>query len=162
MAQPTPLKRTFLDASCLTVGALAFPALAQTPGQPQANPAAQGTVEQAPAPQSGPAAPAQTPAAPPSAVAPAPSADALPPKHVAWSFNGPFGTYDRAALQRGFQVYKEVCSACHALSHVAFRNLADPGGPSFTTAQAAAIAASYKVPADPDEQGKTVDASGQP
>src|ERR1700688_20672 len=96
----------------------------------------------------------------PSAVAPAPSSDAMAPKHVSWSFNGPLGTYDRAALQRGFQVYKEVCSACHSLSLVAIRNLADRGGPDFTEAQVAAIAASYKVPADPDRQGKTVDASG--
>ncbi len=78
---------------------------------------------------------AKAPAPAPSAAAPAPSADALPPKHVSWSFNGPFGTYDRAALQRGFQVYKEVCSACHSLSLVAIRNLADRGGPEFTEAQ---------------------------
>jgi len=104
---------------------------------------------------------AKAPAPAPSAAAPAPSADALPPKHVSWSFNGPFGTYDRAALQRGFQVYKEVCSACHSLSLVAIRNLADRGGPEFTEAKVAAIATSYKVPADPDQRGKTVDASGQ-
>jgi ubiquinol-cytochrome c reductase cytochrome c1 subunit len=94
---------------------------------------------------------AKAPAPAPLAVAPAASSDALPPKHVAWSFNGPFGTYDRAALQRGFQVYKEVCSACHSLSLVAIRNLADRGGPEFTEAQVAAIAAGYKVPADPDQ-----------
>jgi len=94
--------------------------------------------------------------------APAPSTNALPPKQMSWSFDGPFGVYDRAALQRGFQVYKEVCSACHALTHIAFRNLGDTGGPGFTTEQVAAIAAMYKVPAAPDEQGKTVDANGQP
>jgi ubiquinol-cytochrome c reductase cytochrome c1 subunit len=48
----------------------------------------------------------------------APSTEPLPPKPVNWSFDGPFGVYDRAALQRGFQVYKEVCSACHALTHI--------------------------------------------
>src|SRR5215471_3395093 len=78
------------------------------------------------------------------AAAPAPSTEALAPRRVSWSFDGPFGVYDRAALQRGFQVYKEVCSACHSLSRVAFRNLADRGGPEFSQEQAAAIAAAFK------------------
>ena len=45
------------------------------------------------------------------------------PPHKHWHFQGPFGTYDRAAAQRGFQVYKEVCAACHSLQYVAYRNL---------------------------------------
>src|SRR3546814_20605896 len=49
-----------------------------------------------------------------------------PPK-MDWSFNGIFGTYDRAAAQRGLQVYLEVCSACHSLDLVAYRNLPDLG-----------------------------------
>lgn len=49
------------------------------------------------------------------------------PREVSWSFEGPFGKFDRAQLQRGFQVYKEVCSACHSLRLVAFRDLADLG-----------------------------------
>ncbi len=53
------------------------------------------------------------------------------------------GTFDRAQLQRGFQVYKEVCAACHGLNFVSFRNLAQRGGPEFTAAQAAAIAADW-------------------
>jgi|GEM_PF-261492 len=85
---------------------------------------------------------------------------ALPMKHVKWSFEGPFGMYDRAALQRGFQVYKEVCSVCHSLKRVAFRNLGDPGGPGFSVAQVKAIAAGFKVPAEPDDQGRTYDDSG--
>jgi ubiquinol-cytochrome c reductase cytochrome c1 subunit len=133
----TPIRQAFLAATALGFLALALPVFAQTDSANAAAPL-------------------------PSAVAPAPSTEAMPPKHVSWSFNGPLGTYDRAALQRGFQVYKEVCSACHSLSLVAIRNLADRGGPDFTEAQVAAIAASYKVPADPDRQGKTVDASGQP
>jgi ubiquinol-cytochrome c reductase cytochrome c1 subunit len=52
-----------------------------------------------------------------------------PLKDVHWSFEGPFGMYDQAQLQRGFKVYKEVCSACHSLNQIAFRNLGDPGGP---------------------------------
>jgi len=77
----------------------------------------------------------------------------LPSKNK-WSFAGPFGKYDRAQLQRGFKVYREVCSVCHGLKLVAFRTLAEPGGPGFTTAQAAAIAAEYQVPAEPDDQGE--------
>ena len=86
--------------------------------------------------------------------------DPRPPKDVHWSFEGPFGTYDRAALQRGFQVYKEVCSACHSLNRVAFHSLSEPGGPGFTDAQMKAIAAGYKVVAGPNDKGETVDANG--
>lgn len=79
---------------------------------------------------------------------------ARPPKTVAWSFDGPFGQYDKASLQRGFQVYKEVCSACHSLNLVSFHSLAEPGGPAFTDAQMKAIASSYKIPAEPDDNNK--------
>jgi cytochrome c1 len=85
---------------------------------------------------------------------------ALPIKHVQWSFGGPTGTYDRGALQRGFKVYKEVCSACHSLNLVALHDLAAPGGPGFTEAQAKAIAAGYKIPAEPNEKGEIFDANG--
>jgi ubiquinol-cytochrome c reductase cytochrome c1 subunit len=54
---------------------------------------------------------------------------ARPPEAVRWSFEGPFGKYDRGAVQRGFQVYKEVCSSCHAMSELSYRNLGEPGGP---------------------------------
>jgi ubiquinol-cytochrome c reductase cytochrome c1 subunit len=76
-----------------------------------------------------------------------------PPEHHAFSFSGPmgrgvFGTFDQAQLQRGFQVYKEVCSACHGLSLVAFRNLQEIG---FSEAEVKAIAAEYEVPSvDPN------------
>jgi ubiquinol-cytochrome c reductase cytochrome c1 subunit len=50
---------------------------------------------------------------------------AIPPKDVSWSFDGPFGHYDRASLQRGFQVYKEVCSACHSLNRVVSQSLTE-------------------------------------
>jgi ubiquinol-cytochrome c reductase cytochrome c1 subunit len=46
-----------------------------------------------------------------------------------WSFNGPFGEYDQAQLQRGFKVYQQVCSACHSINYITFHNLGDPGGP---------------------------------
>ncbi len=82
------------------------------------------------------------------------------PKDVSFSFEGPFGKFDQGALQRGFQVYKEVCSACHALNHVAFHNLDEEGGPGFTEPQAKAIAAGYKVPADPNDKGEIMDDKG--
>ncbi len=52
-------------------------------------------------------------------------------KHNHWHFAGPFGTYDQDALQRGFQVYETVCSSCHGLELVSFRNLGDKGGPFY-------------------------------
>lgn len=88
--------------------------------------------------------------------------EALPPRPVTFSFEGPFGTFDRAQLQRGFQVYKEVCSACHSMNRVAFHDLSQDGGPGFSEAQAKAIAAAYKVPAGPNEKGETTDANGTP
>ncbi|MGN6517539.1 MAG: cytochrome c1 [Rhizomicrobium sp.] len=88
----------------------------------------------------------------------------LPPVKQAWSWDGPFGMYDRQQLQRGFQVYKEVCSACHSLNLVAFHDLSyDNGGTGmFSDAQMKAIAASYKVPAGPNDKGETTDANGTP
>jgi cytochrome c1 len=79
-----------------------------------------------------------------------------------WSFAGPFGKYDRGQLQRGLKVYREVCQVCHGLKLVAFRTLADPGGPGFTTAQVAAIAAEYQVPGEPDDQGEVKPRPGRP
>ena len=52
----------------------------------------------------------------------------MPAKDISYSFEGPFGTFDRAQLQRGYKVYKEVCSSCHSMHYVNFRNLAQPGG----------------------------------
>ena len=75
--------------------------------------------------------------------APASAAEQENPPRSSWSFSGPFGLFDRAQLQRGFQVYKEVCAACHAISLVSFRNLSQPGGPEFPANQVAAIAADW-------------------
>jgi len=88
----------------------------------------------------------------------------LPPKRPGWSFDGPFGMYDRAALQRGFQVYKEVCSACHSLNRVSFHALSSDNGGNgfFTDLQVKALAAAYKVPAGPNDKGEVNDASGNP
>jgi ubiquinol-cytochrome c reductase cytochrome c1 subunit len=66
-----------------------------------------------------------------------------------WSFAGIFGKYDQNQLQRGFQVFREVCAACHSARLLAFRNLEQPGGPEFSEAQVKALAAEYTV-TDPD------------
>jgi ubiquinol-cytochrome c reductase cytochrome c1 subunit len=76
-----------------------------------------------------------------------------------WSFNGVFGTYDRAALQRGFQVYKEVCSACHGMDRLAYRNLADLG---YTDAEIKAIAADVTVVDGPNDEGEMFERPGLP
>jgi len=88
-----------------------------------------------------------------SAAAAQESADQPNPPRLSWSFSGMFGTYDQAQLQRGFQVYREVCSTCHALT-IPFRALAEPGGPSFSEDQVKALAATYQVTnAEPNEKG---------
>ena len=71
-----------------------------------------------------------------------------------WSFKGLFGKFDRGALQRGYQVYTEVCSSCHSMKYVSYRNLAEKAGPEFTEAQAKAIAASFEVMDGPNEDGE--------
>ncbi|MGH8323513.1 MAG: cytochrome c1 [Steroidobacteraceae bacterium] len=88
--------------------------------------------------------------------------DPQPLKDVHWSFEGPLGTFNRTDLQHGFQVYKEVCSACHSLNRVAFHTLSQPGGPEFTDAQMKAIAAGYHVLAGPNDKGETTDDKGNP
>ncbi len=71
-----------------------------------------------------------------------------------WSFKGVFGKFDRGALQRGYQVYTEVCSSCHSMKYLSYRNLAEKGGPEFTEAQAKAIAASFEVKDGPNADGE--------
>ena len=71
-----------------------------------------------------------------------------------WSFKGPFGKFDRGALQRGYQVYTEVCASCHSMKYLSYRNLAEKGGPEFSEAQAKAIAASFEVKDGPNADGE--------
>jgi ubiquinol-cytochrome c reductase cytochrome b/c1 subunit len=92
---------------------------------------------------------------------PATAEEQVAPPRLSWSFAGPFGKYDPAQLQRGFKIYREVCSACHSIQMLAFRNLADPGGPGFSEAQAAAVAAEFKVK-DLDDQGNPIERPGRP
>ena len=84
------------------------------------------------------------------------------PPRQDWSFAGMFGTYNQAQLQRGFQVYREVCSNCHALS-IPFRALADPDGPGYSEDQVKTLAASYQVTnAEPNDKGEIFKRPGTP
>lgn len=76
-----------------------------------------------------------------------------------WSFNGPFGTYDRASMQRGFQVYSEVCSNCHGMKEMYYRNLTAIG---FSDEQVKAIAASHEISGSTDDSGQPVDRPALP
>ena len=71
-----------------------------------------------------------------------------------WSFKGIFGTFDRASLQRGYQVYQEVCSGCHSAQHLSYRNLSEKGGPEFSVEEAQAIAAQFEVEDGPNSDGE--------
>ena len=70
-----------------------------------------------------------------------------------WSFKGLFGKFDRGALQRGYQVYTEVCSSCHSMQYLSYRNLSEKGGPEFTEQEAKSIAASFEVTDGPNADG---------
>ena len=71
-----------------------------------------------------------------------------------WSFKGFFGKFDRGSLQRGYQVYKEVCAACHSIKYLSYRNLAEAGGPEFSEEQAKVIASEYEVTDGPNNDGE--------
>ncbi len=92
------------------------------------------------------------------------------PKEVHWSFEGPFGTYDQEQLQRGYKVYREVCSSCHSMNMVAFRNLGDPGGPfwdpkyksSVENGYVKAVAKDYQIPDIDRDTGDPIKRPGTP
>jgi ubiquinol-cytochrome c reductase cytochrome b/c1 subunit len=86
----------------------------------------------------------------------------LPPPRNTWSFAGPFGKFDRGQLQRGFKVYHDVCQTCHGLALLSFRNLGQEGGPEFSAAEVAAIAAEYKIKDGPNDQGDMFERPGRP
>jgi len=73
---------------------------------------------------------------------------------VDWNFKGFTGKFDRASLQRGYQVYTEVCASCHSMKYLSYRNLAEPGGPEFSKAQAKAIASNFEVTDGPNNDGE--------
>lgn len=86
------------------------------------------------------------------------ASDALAPKEIVWPFDGFFGTVDRQAAQRGYQVYKEVCTACHGLERVAFRNLVSLG---FSEDEAKALAAEKSVIDGPNDEGEMFERPGR-
>lgn len=89
------------------------------------------------------------------AAGPAIAQESQPPiPQESWSFAGPFGTFDRNQLRRGFQVFKEVCSGCHSADLLSFRNLSEPGGPEFSEEQVKALAATYTINDPTAKDGK--------
>jgi len=84
---------------------------------------------------------------------------ATPPPSVPFSFKGVFGAYDNQQLQRGFQVYKQICAGCHSLDYIAFRNLAEIGYPE---EQIKAIAEEYMIVDGPDSNGDMFERPGKP
>ena len=95
-----------------------------------------------------------------------PSANAISAEKVEylktdWTFKGLFGKFDRASLQRGYQVYTEVCAACHSMKYLSYRNLSEKGGPEFSVAQAKAIAASFEVTDGPNADGEMFQRPGK-
>jgi ubiquinol-cytochrome c reductase cytochrome b/c1 subunit len=85
--------------------------------------------------------------------------DASAPPRQKWSFSGPFGMYDRAQLQRGFKVYREVCAVCHGLNLLSFRNLEGLG---YSLPQVRQIASEYRVQDGPNDQGDMFERAGRP
>ena len=79
-----------------------------------------------------------------------------------WTFSGPFGKFDKAQLQRGFQIYREVCSSCHSMNYVAFRNLGQDGALGYTKDEVKAIAAEYDIEDGPDSEGDMFTRPGKP
>jgi ubiquinol-cytochrome c reductase cytochrome c1 subunit len=78
------------------------------------------------------------------------SGNKLPPKQMKWEFEGFFGTVDRESAQRGYKVYKEICSACHSANLIAYRNLSEIG---FSENEIKALAAQHDVQDGPNDEG---------
>jgi ubiquinol-cytochrome c reductase cytochrome c1 subunit len=78
-----------------------------------------------------------------------------------WSFAGFTGKFDKAQLQRGYQVYQEVCAACHGLKRIAYRNLVEKTGPGFPEESVKALAATAKVEDGPNDDGKMFQRPGK-
>ena len=78
-----------------------------------------------------------------------------------WSFKGLFVKFDRGSLQRGYQVYTEVCSSCHSMKYLSYRNLGEKGGPEFSEAEVKAIAASFEVTDGPNADGEMFERPGK-
>jgi ubiquinol-cytochrome c reductase cytochrome c1 subunit len=81
---------------------------------------------------------------------------------VKWSFAGLTGKFDRASLQRGYQVYQEVCSSCHSMQYLSYRNLSQKGGPEFTLEEVKVIASNFEVEDGPNNDGEMFTRPGRP
>ena len=79
-----------------------------------------------------------------------------------WSFKGLTGKFDRSSLQRGYQVYNEVCASCHSMNLLSYRNLGEEGGPEFSVEQVKAIAANFEVTDGPNNDGEMFTRPGRP
>jgi len=79
-----------------------------------------------------------------------------------WHFSGLFGRFDQAQLQRGYQVYKDVCASCHSMRLLSFRNLAEKGGPAFPEEGVRALAATFQIEDGPNDSGKMFKRAGVP
>lgn len=166
------MKINHLTLTAIALALMTVPAHAAAEKQMRRAAPAEATQEAAPATPAAETAPAKEGDAPAAATETAPAtateAAAEPsstPEHeeaagghhmpqLDWSFNGPFGTYDKAALQRGFLVYKQVCSSCHALKKIYYRNLEALG---YSDAQIKTIAAEYTVTDGPNDEGEMFD-----
>lgn len=84
------------------------------------------------------------------------------PERVDWSFAGPFGTFDRAQLQRGYKVYREVCASCHSMNLVRYRNLGEEGGPGFSEEQVKTLAAESTIMDGPGDDGEMFERPREP
>ena len=82
-------------------------------------------------------------------------------KNTVWSFKGIFGTFDRSSLQRGYQVYNEVCAGCHSVQHLSYRNLSEKGGPEFSIEEVKVIASQFEVEDGPNSDGEMFMRSGR-
>ena len=103
---------------------------------------------------------APKPAAEPAA-APAPAEHYQIPRQE-WTFGGLFGYFDEQQLRRGYKIYKNVCSNCHNMRFLAYRNLAEPGGPNLSKEEVAALAAEMQVQDGYNDQGEPVMRAGKP
>ncbi|MGH6737400.1 MAG: cytochrome c1 [Methyloceanibacter sp.] len=79
-----------------------------------------------------------------------------------WSFAPPFGTYDRAQLQRGYRVYKDICANCHSMRLLSYRNLGEPGGPEFSPKAVEVLASQAQITDGPDDKGQMFQRPGRP
>jgi cytochrome c1 len=79
-----------------------------------------------------------------------------------WSFAPPFGTFDNAQLQRGFQVYRDICAGCHSMRLLSYRNLGEPGGPEFSEKAVEALASKVQVTDGPDDKGQMFQRPARP